>query len=54
MARAITYGIYDAHTGELIEGGFFNRGAADDAAGEYRGDGRAVKVQRQDTDAEVA
>jgi len=41
------YGIFDAGTGELIEGGFFEREAAVEAANEYQERGLAVDVRKQ-------
>jgi hypothetical protein len=41
------YGIFDAKTGELLEGGFFRRAAAEDAAREYIWRGIKVIIRKQ-------
>ena len=46
--RSKQFGVFDKTTGELVEGGFFSRYAAEDAADTWqRETGRAYVVQAQ-------
>lgn len=48
MSRAKNYGVYDAQTDELVEGGFFDKGAAEDAMIAYTEEtGRSAYVKVQ-------
>ena len=48
MSKAKNYGVYDAETDELVEGGFFDKGAAEDAMVAYTDEtGRSSYVKAQ-------